>query len=84
MVATDPPKGLLGWLRFLGLPSFGAAPYQMIFIGGFAVAIGLSMTVAALLFGFPVPIWGPFGLFVLGALGIFGGIWRIKDEPRIK
>ena len=84
MVATDRPKRLRGWLRFLGLPSFGAAPYQMIFIGGFAVAIGLSMTVAALFFGFPVPVWGPFGLFALGALGISGGIWRIKDEAIIK
>ena len=84
MVAPDRPKGFLGWLRFLGLPSFRAAPYQMIFIGGFAVAIGLSVTVAALFFGFPVPLWGPFGLFVLGALGISGGIWRIKDEAIIK
>jgi hypothetical protein len=56
----------------------------MIFIGGFVIALGLLLAVDALFFDKRVAILGPVGLLILGALGIFGGFWRIRDDAKTR
>jgi hypothetical protein len=84
MSAPERPKGFLAWWRLLNAPSVRAAPYQMIFIGGFVIALGLLLAVDALFFDKRVAILGPVGLLILGALGIFGGFWRIRDDAKTR
>ena len=85
MAAPERPKGLLGWLRFLGEPSVRAAPYQMVFISGFVVALGLTLVVVTFFFDSRIPVLGlsP-GLLLLGALGIYGGLHRIKNDAKTR
>jgi hypothetical protein len=56
----------------------------MIFIGGFVITIGLSLIVATLVLDFRVPILGPAGLLFLRVLGIYGGLWRIKNDAKTR
>jgi hypothetical protein len=55
----------------------------MIFIGGFVVALGLALVVLAF-FDSRIPVLGPPGLLILGALGIYGGLWRIKNDAKTR
>jgi hypothetical protein len=85
MAVPERPKGFLAWWRLLNSRSVAAAPYQMIFIGGFVITIGLSLIVATLVLDFRVPILAPaVGLLVVGALGIYGGFWRIKNDAKTR
>lgn len=66
MADPERPKGFLSWWPFVNEPSFRAAPYRTIFIGGFAIALALLLMVLS-----PGTILGSVGLLLLGALGIF-------------